>query len=157
MGVLWLVLDHRWRTELFALAAGWVSHLFADSETNHRTYDVRPTMIGQNLRLIFLLYDGVVPAEATVANAYRETPLGERNGGRCVNPMGENRGAHSRRSFGGDPSKTNVKFEGESNYFCLNRWPSSASSTRSGDPAGHQPTETPASHENPIILLYLLL
>lgn len=45
------------------------------NETWHRTYEVAPTMTGENLRLAFLLYREDPPANPTVDNAYRETHL----------------------------------------------------------------------------------
>ncbi len=53
----------------------WAVEL-AHNETRHRTYAVAPTFAGDRLRLLFLLYrGGEVPAEPTVADAYRETHL----------------------------------------------------------------------------------
>lgn len=45
------------------------------NETWHRTYDVSPTMTGERLRLVFLLYRDGVPDQPTVESAYRETHL----------------------------------------------------------------------------------
>lgn len=41
-------------------------------ETWHRRHDVTPTMVGDRLRLTYLLYRGSPPSEPTVDNAYRE-------------------------------------------------------------------------------------
>lgn len=46
-----------------------------DNETWQTTYNVTPTMTGENLRLAFLLYKGDPPGNPTVANAYREVHL----------------------------------------------------------------------------------
>jgi len=45
------------------------------NETWHQSQSVTPTMTGDRLRLVYLLYRGQPPAEATVNNAYRETHL----------------------------------------------------------------------------------
>lgn len=45
------------------------------NETWQRAYEVRPTLAGERLRLAFLLYRDTVPADPSVANAYRETHL----------------------------------------------------------------------------------
>ena len=47
----------------------------AANETWRRTHDVTPTMAGDRLRLVYLLYRGQPPAEPTVENAYIETHL----------------------------------------------------------------------------------
>lgn len=47
----------------------------ADNETWRTTYNVTPTLTGQRLRLVFLLYRGGPPAEPRVDNAYRELHL----------------------------------------------------------------------------------
>lgn len=47
----------------------------AHNETMTRQYTVRPTLVGENMRLAFLLYRGSSPPEPTVDNAYRETHL----------------------------------------------------------------------------------
>lgn len=47
----------------------------ADNETWHRQYRITPETTGTRLRLAFLLYDGSVPSNPTVENAYRETHL----------------------------------------------------------------------------------
>ncbi|ACV46213.1 MULTISPECIES: DUF1616 domain-containing protein [Halomicrobium] len=47
----------------------------ADNETDHRTVDVEPTMTGRNLRLLFTLYRGDAPDDASIETAYRETHL----------------------------------------------------------------------------------
>ena len=45
------------------------------NETWHQSYDVTPRLTGQNLRLVFLLYQESPPSEPTIENAYRETHL----------------------------------------------------------------------------------
>ena len=45
------------------------------NETRYTTYNATPTMSGENLRLVFLLYRSGVPADPTTANAYRELHL----------------------------------------------------------------------------------
>ena len=47
----------------------------AHNETMTRQYTVRPTLVGENMRLAFLLYRGSPPPDPTVDNAYRETHL----------------------------------------------------------------------------------
>lgn len=44
-------------------------------ESVHSEVDISPTMTGTRLRLVFLLYKGSAPADATVDSAYRETHL----------------------------------------------------------------------------------
>ena len=43
----------------------------ADGETWRTTHEVTPTMTGENLRLVYLVYKGEPPAEPTTDNAYR--------------------------------------------------------------------------------------
>ncbi|EMA51884.1 DUF1616 domain-containing protein [Halococcus salifodinae] len=45
------------------------------NESVNWTHDVTPSMTGERLRLVYLLYRGSPPAEPTVENAYRETHL----------------------------------------------------------------------------------
>jgi len=45
------------------------------NETWHLQHNVTPTMTGENLRLVYLLYEGEPPASPTVENAYRELHL----------------------------------------------------------------------------------
>ncbi|NLV11579.1 DUF1616 domain-containing protein [Halomicrobium mukohataei] len=47
----------------------------ADNETEHRTVDIEPTTTGRNLRLLFRLYQGDAPDDASIETAYRETHL----------------------------------------------------------------------------------
>jgi uncharacterized membrane protein len=47
----------------------------AHNETMTRQYTVRPTLVGENMRLAFLLYRGSPPPDPSVDNAYRETHL----------------------------------------------------------------------------------
>jgi len=46
-----------------------------DNETWHLQHNVTPTMTGERLRLTYLLYEGELPADPTVDNAYRELHL----------------------------------------------------------------------------------
>ncbi|MBO4247083.1 DUF1616 domain-containing protein [Halomicrobium sp. IBSBa] len=46
-----------------------------DNQTDRRTVDVDPTMTGQDLRLLFTLYRGDAPDDASIETAYRETHL----------------------------------------------------------------------------------
>jgi uncharacterized membrane protein len=46
-----------------------------DGETWRRTYDVRPELTGDRLRLAFMLYRGDPPENPSLATAYRETHL----------------------------------------------------------------------------------
>lgn len=45
------------------------------NETHHEQHTLRPTRIGDELRVQYLLYDGDVPAEPTRENAYRDLHL----------------------------------------------------------------------------------
>jgi uncharacterized membrane protein len=45
------------------------------NETVHRTHTVTPTMTGERLRLVYLLYKGSPPADPTINNSYREVHL----------------------------------------------------------------------------------
>ncbi|WP_273836286.1 DUF1616 domain-containing protein [Halococcus sp. PRR34] len=45
------------------------------NESANWTHDVTPSMTGERLRLVYLLYRGSPPAEPTIENAYRETHL----------------------------------------------------------------------------------
>lgn len=45
------------------------------NETAHTTYNVTPTMTGERLRLVFLLYRGEPPPDPTIDTAYRELHL----------------------------------------------------------------------------------
>jgi len=45
------------------------------NETQYTAYNVTPTMDGENLQLVFLLYNGEPPADPSTANAYRELRL----------------------------------------------------------------------------------
>ena len=47
----------------------------ANNETWTRQHTVAPTMTGERLRLVYLLYRGSAPANPTTENAYRETHL----------------------------------------------------------------------------------
>lgn len=47
----------------------------AHNETWHRNHTIAPTMTGERLRLVYLLYRGTPPATPTVDNAYREVHL----------------------------------------------------------------------------------
>ena len=47
----------------------------ANNETWTRQHTVTPTMTGERLRLVYLLYRGSAPANPTTENAYRETHL----------------------------------------------------------------------------------
>lgn len=47
----------------------------ADGETNEQTLEIEPTMTGDDLRLVFLLYEGEPPEEPTEENAYRTIEL----------------------------------------------------------------------------------
>ncbi|WP_049980127.1 DUF1616 domain-containing protein [Halolamina rubra] len=47
----------------------------AHNETWHLQHNVTPTMIGERLRLTYLLYKGEAPADPTTENAYRELHL----------------------------------------------------------------------------------
>ena len=47
----------------------------ADNETDHRTIQLQPTMIGQEQRVAFMLYRGEAPGEPSVETAYREVHL----------------------------------------------------------------------------------
>jgi uncharacterized membrane protein len=47
----------------------------ADGETGQQPYEVTPTMTGERLRLVFLLYEVQPPADPAVENAYRTTHL----------------------------------------------------------------------------------
>jgi uncharacterized membrane protein len=58
-----------------SIELGRFSAALAHNETWHRTYELRPTMTGTNLRLAFLLYRGTPPESPTVDNAYRELHL----------------------------------------------------------------------------------
>ncbi len=46
-----------------------------DGATRERTYQVSPTMTGENLRLSFLVYEDELPADPTTENAYRHLHL----------------------------------------------------------------------------------
>lgn len=46
-----------------------------NNETRYVTYDATPTLVGETLRLVFLLYKGTVPDEPTTTNAYRSLHL----------------------------------------------------------------------------------
>lgn len=46
-----------------------------DNETMYVNYDISPTLTGQRLRLVFLLYRGTAPADPTAESAYRELHL----------------------------------------------------------------------------------
>ena len=45
------------------------------NETWHQNHTVEPTLVGERLRLTYLLYKGEAPSQPTVENAYRETHL----------------------------------------------------------------------------------
>jgi uncharacterized membrane protein len=45
------------------------------NETWHQPYAVTPTIVGEDMRLTFLLYQGDPPADPAVDNAYRELQL----------------------------------------------------------------------------------
>lgn len=45
------------------------------NETRNRRVQMTPTLTGEGLRLVFLLYRGTIPDEPTVANAYRSVHL----------------------------------------------------------------------------------
>ena len=47
----------------------------AHNRTDHRTVDVEPTMTGRDLRLLFTLWHGDAPDDASVETAYREAHL----------------------------------------------------------------------------------
>ncbi|PSP99632.1 hypothetical protein BRC94_06910 [Halobacteriales archaeon QS_5_70_17] len=47
----------------------------ADNETWRMNHTVEPTLAGERLRLVYLLYKGDPPADPTVDNAYREVHL----------------------------------------------------------------------------------
>lgn len=47
----------------------------ADNRTDHRTVQIEPTMTGQRLRVLFMLYRGDAPADPSLETAYRETHL----------------------------------------------------------------------------------
>ena len=47
----------------------------AHNETAMRNVSIQPTMTGERLRVVFLLYKGDPPATPTVDNAYRELHL----------------------------------------------------------------------------------
>ena len=51
------------------------SRTIAANESARWTHNVTPSMTGERLRLVYLLYRGSPPAEPTVENAYRETHL----------------------------------------------------------------------------------
>lgn len=44
----------------------------AANETWHREHEIAPTMVGEQLRITYLLYRGSPPAEPTMDNAYRK-------------------------------------------------------------------------------------
>jgi uncharacterized membrane protein len=46
-----------------------------ENETWTRQHTVSPSMTGDRLRLVYLLYQGAPPAQPTTENAYRETHL----------------------------------------------------------------------------------
>lgn len=45
------------------------------NETRHIEHDITPTIVGEELRLTYLLYDGKVPEEPTQENAYQNLHL----------------------------------------------------------------------------------
>jgi len=45
------------------------------NETWQRNHTIEPTMTGERLRLVYLLYEGAAPSQPTVENAYREVHL----------------------------------------------------------------------------------
>lgn len=45
------------------------------NKTRHRQHEVAPTLTGEELRLVYLLYRGEPPANPTTSNAYRELHL----------------------------------------------------------------------------------
>lgn len=45
------------------------------NQTWHRTYQINPTMEGDRLRLVFLLYRSSDPSNPTISNAYRDVQL----------------------------------------------------------------------------------
>lgn len=47
----------------------------ANNETWQHTHNIQPTMIGEELRLRYLLYKGDPPRDPTRANAYRDLHL----------------------------------------------------------------------------------
>jgi uncharacterized membrane protein len=47
----------------------------AANETWTRQHTVSPSMTGERLRLVYLLYKNGLPAQPTTENAYRETHL----------------------------------------------------------------------------------
>jgi len=47
----------------------------ADNETVTRNVSLQPDMVGEDMRIVFLLYKDTVPAEPTAENAYRELHL----------------------------------------------------------------------------------
>jgi uncharacterized membrane protein len=47
----------------------------AHNRTDHRTVAIEPTTTGQDLRLLFTLYRGDAPDDASVESAHRETHL----------------------------------------------------------------------------------
>jgi uncharacterized membrane protein len=47
----------------------------AQGETWTEEYGITPTMEGERLRLVFLLYEGEPPANPTLENAYRSSRL----------------------------------------------------------------------------------
>ena len=47
----------------------------ADNETWHYRYTVTPTLTGERLRLVYLLYRGDAPATPSAESAYREVHL----------------------------------------------------------------------------------
>jgi uncharacterized membrane protein len=53
----------------------FTSPAIADNGTWRQTYDIRPTMTGEQLRLQYLLYRGEPPASPTQDNAYRDLHL----------------------------------------------------------------------------------
>jgi len=56
-------------------ALGQFEARLAHNETTSRRYTVRPTLVGEDMRLAFLLYRGSPPPAPSVDNAYRETHL----------------------------------------------------------------------------------
>lgn len=47
----------------------------ADGDSHRQTFEITPTMQGDDLRLTLLLYDGEAPADPTAENAYRKLHL----------------------------------------------------------------------------------
>ena len=48
------------------------SMTLAHNESNYHTYELQPTMLGEDLRVVFLHFKGDVPSEPSRENSYRD-------------------------------------------------------------------------------------